>query len=396
MMNTPTSNVLGLVELADSDGLCDTYGPDSFKDLQHVFVDRLKHWTRKNDHWHMLGNDRFCVVLDGVSSRAQIELAAAKLRRVFDQPHYIFNTPVRMEVNAGFATIPEDATDTDAAVRQASMALRQARKSAQLFEVYSPQCEEQFVDKRQLVQELELAVEVGELELYYQPKIHAGYRNLIGAEALMRWHTKDQTVRRPDEFIPVAERNEVIRPMTWWAIKSTIARLARWPEHLSISVNVTPTLLLDDEILSVVRDALDIYGVKPSRLTLEVTESVMVENQENMLKQLARLRDEVGVRVSIDDFGTGFSSLAYFRDLPADEIKIDKCFVMPMLESGKDYAIVKAVIDLAHNFSLKVVAEGVETDEIAGRLANMRCDVLQGYAFDPPLMVDEFEKRYLF
>jgi len=111
---------------------------------------------------------------------------------------------------------------------------------------------------------------------------------------------------------------------------------------------------------------------------------------------MARLRDEIGVRVSIDDFGTGFSSLAYFRDLPADEIKIDKCFVMPMLESDKDYAIVKAVIDLAHNFSLKVVAEGVETEEIARRLANMRCDVLQGYVFDAPLMIDDFEKRYLF
>ncbi|MEP1593413.1 MAG: EAL domain-containing protein, partial [Halieaceae bacterium] len=307
----------------------------------------------------------------------------------------LLNKPVRMEVNAGFANIPEDATDTDLAVSQASMALRQARKSSRLFEVYGPQCEQQHVDKRQMVRELELAVEMGELELYYQPKMHAGYRTLVGAEALMRWHTKDQTVRRPDEFIPVAERNQVIRPMTWWAIKSTVARLARWPDHLSISVNVTPTLLLDDEILAVVRDSLDIYGVRPGRLTLEVTESVMVENQEIMLKQLARLRDQVGVRVSIDDFGTGFSSLAYFRDLPADEIKIDKCFVIPMLESEKDYAIVKAVIDLAHNFSLKVVAEGVESDAIAGRLANMRCDVLQGYTFDAPLMIDEFEKRYL-
>jgi EAL domain-containing protein (putative c-di-GMP-specific phosphodiesterase class I)/GGDEF domain-containing protein len=395
MISSPTSNVLGLVELVDSDGLCDTYGPDSFKDLRNVFVDRLKHWTRKNDHWHMLGNDRFCVVLDGVSSRAQIELAAAKLERMFEEPHYIFNTPVKMEINAGFANIPSNATDTDAAVRQASMALREARKSPQGFAVYSPQCEQSYVDKRQLIRELEIAVEVGELELYYQPKIHAGFRSLVGAEALMRWHTRDGTVRRPDEFIPVAERNDVIRPMTWWAIKSTVSRLARWPEHLSISVNVTPTLLLDDEILAVVRDSLDIYGVKPERLTLEVTESIMVENQKIMLNKLAQIR-EMGVRISIDDFGTGFSSLAYFRDLPADEIKIDKCFVIPMLESEKDRAIVKAVIDLAHNFSLKVVAEGVETEQIAEELASMRCDVLQGYVYDAPMLVQDFEKRYLY
>jgi EAL domain-containing protein (putative c-di-GMP-specific phosphodiesterase class I)/GGDEF domain-containing protein len=395
-MTAPRSgNVLGLVELVDSDGLCDTYGPHSFQDLKNVFVDRLKSWTRVNDHWQILGNDRFCVVLDGFNSRAQIELAAAKLERMFEQPHYLFNKPVRLEVNAGFATIADNARNTDTAVRQASMALRQARKSARLFEVYGPHCEERYVDKRQLLRELELALEVGELQLYFQPKMHAGFRTLVGAEALMRWHTSQGAVRPPDEFIPVAEQNDIIRPMTWWAIKSTIARLARWPDQLSISVNVTPNLLLDGEIREVVKDGLDIYGVTPSRLILEVTESVMVDNQDIMLHQLRRLR-ELGVRVSIDDFGTGFSSLAYFRDLPADEIKIDKCFVMSMLESKKDHAIVKAVIDLAHNFSLKVVAEGVESEAIAARLAELGCDVLQGYAFDAPLQLEDFCKRYLY
>lgn len=394
MISNRPGNMLGLVELVDSAGLCDTYGPHAFEDLKSVFVNRLKHWTREDDDWKLMGNDRFCVLLDGISDRAQIELAAAKLERMFDEPHYIFNKPVRLEVNAGFAAIAQNASNNDKAVRQASMALSQARKSARLFEVYGPHCELRHVDKRKLVRELEQAVEVGELELYYQPKLHAGFRNLIGAEALMRWNRGGDTVCRPDEFIPVAEQNEVIRPMTWWAIKSTVARLARWPEQLSISVNVTPTLLLDDEILAVVKDALDIFGVHPSRLTVEVTESVMVNNQDIMLSQLACLR-ESGVRVSIDDFGTGFSSLAYFRDLPADEIKIDKCFVMPMLESEKDRAIVKAVIDLAHNFSLKVVAEGVESEMIADELARMRCDVLQGYVFDAPLMAQDFATRYL-
>ena len=145
--------------------------------------------------------------------------------------------------------------------------------------------------------------------------------------------------------------------------------------------------------MSVVQDALDIYGVAAKRLNLEVTESIMVDNQDMMLGQLARLRD-IGVKISIDDFGTGFSSLAYFRDLPVDEIKIDKSFVMRMLESEKDMAIVKAVIDLAHNFSLKVVAEGVESQAIASALAEMRCDILQGYFFDKPLPIEQFNKNY--
>jgi EAL domain-containing protein (putative c-di-GMP-specific phosphodiesterase class I) len=143
----------------------------------------------------------------------------------------------------------------------------------------------------------------------------------------------------------------------------------------------------------VVADSLELFGVKAARLNLEVTEKIMIDNQELMLAQLARLQ-AMGVKISIDDFGTGFSSLAYFRDLPVDEIKIDQSFVRRMLESEKDYAIVKAVIDLAHNFSLKVVAEGVETIEIADRLAKMRCDILQGYVFDRPLPVEQFESEY--
>ena len=246
---------------------------------------------------------------------------------------------------------------------------------------------------RSRLSRLEEALERGELHLYCQPKIHASYRSLLGAEALIRWHTADKQVITPDRFIDVAERNTIIKPLTWWTIKTAVARLARWPDALSIAVNVSPRLLLEDEILAVVQDALDIHGVAARRLNLEVTESIMVDNQEVMLGQLGRLR-EMGVKISIDDFGTGFSSLAYFRDLPVDEIKIDKSFVMRMLESEKDMAIVRAVIDLAHNFSLKVVAEGVENQAIATALAEMRCDILQGYFFDKPLPIDQFNSSY--
>jgi EAL domain-containing protein (putative c-di-GMP-specific phosphodiesterase class I)/GGDEF domain-containing protein len=394
MMLAEVRSTLGLVELADADELVDVHGTEFFGELREAYIARLKSWARSGDQWRVLGNNRFCVVLDGMSSRAELELATAKLARVFEEPHKSFGKSVPLEVTAGFTTMVGANVENDIAIRQAGLALRQARASANLYEIYSPQIEHCTVDERALVRKLEAAVELGELELYYQPKIHAGYRNLIGAEALMRWHTKERRVVTPDEFIDVAERHPVIRPMTWWAIKAAISRLSRWPEELSIAVNVTPPLLLDDEILSVVRDSLEIHGVAPKRLNLEVTENVMVDNHEAMLSQLARLR-KMGVRVSIDDFGTGFSSLAYFRDLPVDEIKIDKGFVIPMLSSPKDHAIVKAVIDLAHNFSLRVVAEGVEDEQIAKRLAELGCDILQGYVIDKPLLVDEFEKRYI-
>ncbi len=394
MMPATTGGMFGLVEMVDVDDLLDGYELDSFSTLHGVYIERLKNWIRSGDQWKLLGNNRVCVLLKGMTSRAELELATSKLARVFEEPHYLLGRPFPLEVTAGFTAVHVSDLENETAVREAAMALRRAKASSRLFEVYGPQLENSAIDERGLVSRLETALERGDLQLYFQPKIHAGYRSLVGAEALMRWHTADGKVITPDEFMEVAERHAVIRPMTWWAIKSAIARLARWPEDLSIAVNIPPTLLLDDEILTIVKDTLDIHGVKPRRLNLEVTESVMVDNQEKMLAQLARLRKQ-GVKVSLDDFGTGFSSLAYFRDLPADEIKIDKGFVIPMLESGKDHAIVKAVIGLAHNFSLRVVAEGVENERIAKRLAELRCDIFQGYAFDPPLPIAEFEKRYL-
>lgn len=386
-------DMIGLVELADAESLLDRHGRASFKELQEIFHRRLQDWVRSKDEWRRLDDDRFCVVLKGVSSRGELELAAAKLERLFKEPHVQFGRAVNLDFNAGFTQVENPGQNMDMALREANIALRQARKTDCSYDLYVPQQRISADQEKRLVKKLERAIELGELELFYQPKVHAQYHSVVGAEALLRWITPDQKIVPPDQFIDVAERNTVIRPMTWWVIKSAVARLARWPDKISIAVNVAPNLLLDDQILSVVRDALDIYGIDPGRLVLEVTERVMVDDQLVMLSQLGRLRG-LGVKISLDDFGTGFSSLAYFRDLPVDEIKIDKCFVLHMLESEKDYAIVKAVIDLAHNFNMRVVAEGVETMEIAEKLAELGCDILQGYVFDKPLRVEEFESGY--
>jgi EAL domain-containing protein (putative c-di-GMP-specific phosphodiesterase class I) len=389
-----TANYLGLLELSDSEGLFESVGGDRLTAMRDNAAHRLQQWLRDDDECRLEDECRFRVMLKGISDETQVRLAASKLQRLFREPFELMGNQIQIEVVAGFAAAGEDAGDLQLAHRQAARALRQARISCNPFEIYSPQMERQDAERRALQKELAAAVETGRLELYYQPKLHAGYRTVVGAEALVRWHDADGQVRYPADFMPVAERSPVIRPLTWWAIKSAIARLSRWPEELSMSVNITPNLLLHDEVITVVRDALDIFGVAPSRFTLEVTESVMAEQQDTMLRQLASIR-QLGVRVSIDDFGTGFSSLAYFRDLPADEIKIDKSFVIPMLESPMDQSIVKAVIDLAHNFSLRVVAEGVENEAVAQRLGDMRCDLLQGFLFDRPLPVDDFERRYV-
>lgn len=391
-MAASTSSVLGIVEL-DNEESEDIRSQAINEVLHDAFCTRLTGWVRAKDEWSFLKKNRACVILRDIGSRGELELATAKLRRVFKEPHYHLGKALPLIVTAGFTEYNNQTTDLELALQQAGIALNQAKQTDNLFKVYSPQKARSIREESQLLERMHIALERGEFQLYYQPKVHAGYRTLIGAEALIRWHTKEGEVITPDKFIDLAEKSDIIKPMTWWGIKSAVNRLARWPTELSIAVNVCPSLLLENDILAVVGDALDLFGVKASRLNLEVTEKIMIDNQDLMLAQLARLRD-IGVKISIDDFGTGFSSLSYFRDLPVDEIKIDQSFVQHMLESKKDYAIVKAVIDLAHNFSLKVVAEGVETMEIADRLAKMRCDVLQGYVFDRPLPVQEFESQY--
>jgi EAL domain-containing protein (putative c-di-GMP-specific phosphodiesterase class I) len=389
----PGSNhsILGLVELANEESE-DIRSRTLNQALNNAFSDRLNGWVRTKDEWSFLKENRACVILRDISSRGELELAGAKLARVFKEPFYHLGKAMPLIVAAGFTELDNNNSDIALAMQQAGIALNQAKQSANLFKVYSPEKAKSIREEGILLERLQTALELGEFQLYYQPKVHAGYRTLIGAEALIRWHAREGVIT-PDRFIDLAERNEIIKPMTWWAIKSAVSRLSRWPEQLSVAVNICPSLLLENDILSVVSDALEIFGVSPARLSLEVTEKIMIDNQDIMLGQLARLRD-IGVKISIDDFGTGFSSLAYFRDLPVDEIKIDQSFVRRMMESKKDHAIVKAVIDLAHNFSMKVVAEGVETIAIADRLAEMRCDILQGYAFDKPLPIEQFEKDY--
>ncbi len=391
-MPTSKNSILGLVEFAHEES-DDIRSQTLNKVLQDAFSERLNNWVRTKDEWSFLKKNRACVILRDIGSRGELDLAGAKLAKVFKEPHYHLGNAMPLMITAGFAELGGKDSDMALVIQQADIALNQAKLSSNLFKVYSPQKAESIREESKLLQRMYVALDMGEFELYFQPKVHAGYRTLIGAEALIRWHTKGQGVITPDKFIDLAERNDIIKPMTWWVIKSAVSRLARWPDQLSIAVNICPSLLLENDILSVVTDALDIFGVRPARLNLEVTEKIMIDNQDMMLAQLKRLRS-IGVKISIDDFGTGFSSLAYFRDLPVDEIKIDQSFVRRMLESEKDHAIVKAVIDLAHNFSMKVVAEGVETIAIADRLAEMRCDILQGYVFDKPLPIDEFEKGY--
>ncbi|MBB6522492.1 EAL domain-containing protein [Pseudoteredinibacter isoporae] len=388
------ASYVGIIEIADYEGLAALHGPASAQLLLDEFHRRLKEWVRPIDQSKILKDRRFLVSLSGVADDAQLQLATAKLERLFSPPCELMGIHSPIGYHAGFCLHEGDEHNSEQTLLHCRIALRQARKAALPMQVFQKELKTSLDDESRLVSALEQALERGEFRLYYQAKVHTGYRTVVGAEALLRWHSSDKKIIMPGQFIDVAERHGVIRSMTWWVLKSAIARLNKWPEAMGISVNVPPCLLLDDEIVTVLDDALAIYDVAPERLTLEITENLMISDYDQLMLRLNKLHT-LGVRISIDDFGTGYSSLAQFRNLPADELKIDKGFVMAMEESDKDLAIVKAVIGLARNFGMRVVAEGVETEAAAAALGELGADQLQGFFFDKALPVEDFEKRYL-
>lgn len=386
-------SVIAIIEISNPDELIAAHGAETYKFLHDALVDRLRGWVRQQDKLVVDKSGRVCALLKGVTDQGQIKLAANKLMTLTQPLYDCFGQQVRVPVYAGFAQTQAQGDTREAALARASAALRRAQANNTGWETYRADESAVKEDEYKLLQRLQNAVDCGEFVLFFQPKVNAAYRTLTGAEALIRWSPDGKQIITPDKFIDVAERHEIIKPISMWATKSAIARCARWTGDTGVSVNLPPTVLQDDDLFATVEDTLSLYNIEASRVTLEVTESVMADNFDLLFENLSRLR-ALGVRISIDDFGTGYSSLAYFRNLPADEIKIDRCFVMAMGSSQMDLAIVKSIIDLARNFSLKVVAEGVEDEATADTLLEMGCDTLQGYFFDKPLPPEDLEMRH--
>ena len=386
-------STLLLVELSNADEVYDDLGHGSMELFAAEFESRLRQLARPRDEVVQILPNKYCLVLQDVWDPEQVELAAAKLTRLFEEPVSLLDEEIQPQVHAAFVPPGNRRLDRKAQVRIAESALREAQKANVAYVVRDAVETRSRSDNAKREREVARAMDEGEFVMYFQPQVHAGYRNLLGAEALMRWHSPKKGVLPPAEFLPYTNRPEVLRTFTWFALKSAIGAACGWPGELGVAVNVPPSLLRDKDLVSVVGDALEIYCLTPGRLTLEITEDAMIEDPDAAMINMDSFRTR-GVRIAIDDFGTGYSSLSYFRDLPVDELKVDRSFVMKMQQEPKDRDIVKAIIDLAHNFSLKVVAEGVENEQTADALQALGCDVLQGYFIGEPVPSEEF-RQYL-
>jgi len=333
------------------------------------------------------GDASFCVLVRAIRNRGHAILAAERLARAIEQAMAAVAIVTAPQINIGIALFPLQATDAQDLLRKAQLAAAAVHVRAARLQVFDDSCAEQVLKGWALGEAFAEALESGELQVFYQPKIRIADGRAVGVEALSRWLRDGKPVATPDVFIPLAEEAGLIRDATWYVLSNSLQQAALW-DGLHVAVNITPGMLHHSDFVEMIRSAVSIWSAKSGGLTLEITEGALIADFDQAAARLARVRD-LGVRISIDDFGTGYSSLSYFKKIPADELKIDKSFVMGMLTDEANQRLVQTIINLAHQFNLNVVAEGVENQASLDLLARMGCNYAQGYFFAPALNADQ-------
>ncbi len=299
---------------------------------------------------------------------------------------------LRVEFTVGVSACPQHSSDADVLLRQAEQSMLQARKSELPWMLYDAAQEQIFQRHHLLFGRMCEALERSQFELYLQPQVDMTTGHVIGAEALTRWTDPVEGSISPAVFIPIAEESGLIGPLTDWLVRRCMAESARWLKdglHLHLSINISAMTLLSPGLVENLQASVQEFQVSADLFNLEITESCFIASPERSLEVMHQLRN-LGFKLSIDDFGTGFSSLSYLKNMPIHELKIDQAFVRSLLSESGDQAIVASTINLAHNLGLRVVAEGIEDDPTARWLAQQRCDIGQGYWFARPMPADAF------
>jgi len=341
-----------------------------------------------------LSGDEFGLIIDGKQPEAGQALAE-QLAEAIAAEFQIDGKPIRTALTTGISVFPHNGSDGASLLANAGAALFRAKaKSRGSITFYQPEMDQQIRDRRVLHQELSVAIRNGELSLYFQPQAASGRTvdasEIIGFEALARWHHPVRGFVPPSEFIPLAEESGLIVEMGEWILRQACREAASWPKPLQIAVNLSPAQFVHGDLVGLVHSILLETGLAPDRLELEITEGVLIEDFDRGLGLLRRLK-ALGVRISMDDFGSGYSSLSYLQAFPFDKIKIDRAFVMNLGRNPQSAAIVRAVIDLGHGMNMSIVAEGVETLEQLGFLAEEGCDSVQGYLLGKPMPIEKYD-----
>ena len=352
-----------------------------------LVLDRLRKALRPEDRIAALSDEQVCVVLPRLAHQSQAVLAAVKLLRMLDRPIAFEGGAAVLRPCIGIATLPEHGFDPAELLMAADVSRHIAATREEGYHVFQSDDVVETEVYRGLDLDLERAIRANELQIHYQPQVELPGLQPMGVEALVRWKHEQAGDVPPATMVGIAERTGLIGALTFWILNAALRHAAQWRRDgftPRLAINLSVSTLTDRELPAVVDQSIKTWNVPPEDVVLEISESSMIVDAERSMAILTRLKG-VGVQLAIDDFGSGFSSLAQLRRLPIDEIKVDRPFVGGMLRDNGDRAVVRSAIDLAHHFGLRVLAEGVETEETGRELRRLGCDLAQGFRYAPPM-----------
>ncbi len=362
----------------------DTLGHSTGDALLKAVAERISAETGGRDLVARLGGDEFAILLVGAEARAQAGTLAGRLVDVLSRPFTVDGQVLTVGTSIGIAVAPGDGLEPDGLMKNADLALYKAKGDGRgTFRFFEAAMDREVQTRRVLERDMREALAAGDFALHYQPQLDLASNRIVGFEALVRWHHRERGPVSPADFIPVAEETGLIVPLGEWVLREACREAAAWPKDVRISVNISAVQFRHRNLVQVVMSALAGAGMPPSRLELEITESVLMQESEASVSILHQLR-ALGVRIAMDDFGTGYSSLSYLRRFPFDKIKIDRSFVRDLTPDSESVAIVRAIVGLGRSLGIATTAEGVETAEQLAIIRSEGCTEMQGYLLSPP------------
>jgi diguanylate cyclase (GGDEF)-like protein len=391
---TGQSVLVAFIDLDSFKLVNDTMGHNAGDELLKVVAGRMVDCVRRNDTVGRFGGDEFVLVLPHVDDNASALVPLLdKILAAVVEPIMLEGQKMQVSCSIGVSLYPRDGRDADTLMMHADMAMYRAKESGKNnCQFYTHEMNIGLEEKMTLMDGLRKALAGQQLRLAYQPKVDLATGRIFGVEALLRWQHPERGAVSPDQFIPLAEECGMILPIGEWVLREACSQARAWQdaglEPISISVNVSPRQFDDSHLVRRVADALHESGLSPQWLELEVTESMVMRDVAQSVAKMREL-EAMGIALSIDDFGTGYSSLAALKSFPISRLKIDKSFVRDLASSEDDQAIARAIISLSHQLHMRVIAEGVETEQQRSFLLQNGCDEVQGYLYGKPVAPQE-------
>jgi diguanylate cyclase (GGDEF)-like protein len=369
------------IDIDEFKGVNDSLGHPVGDELLKAVAARLGRCVREGDIVARLGGDEFAVVQTGISGPDEVTDLVTRIYRAIREPYECLGHQLAADASIGIALAPRDGTDLDQLLKNADLAMYGAKADGRrTYRLFEPEMDARVKGRRRLELDLRQAIANEGFELYYQPLVNLRDNAVTGCEALLRWRHPERGMISPADFIPVAEETGLINPLGEWVLSTACKEAAKWPDHVKVAVNVSPVQFRNRTLALKVAGALATSGLAANRLELEITEAVLIRDDDMALATLHELR-ALGVRIALDDFGTGYSSLSYLQRFPFDKIKIDRCFVGDIADAHGSSPIVQAVVNIAAARSMTTTAEGVETEQQLDMLRTLGCTEMQGYLF---------------